>query len=212
MTGRTEAGLVARVLTLAAAASALAPVGTQAQEFRFEGPGAAARQIGRDGTAIILEAEGPALFGEREFYRPVPPLELRNRWILVQDSTLGVVFAQASGVKPDLDSYEGDLSLRALAGLTAVEVRALVFNVWGDLSGHLAVTVLVERSVGESWEIHPRWTDLRGPPHEHRTSIVWVNRVMFDDESILVADLAPVAQAWEHVTGSDFEGLVRIGR
>ena len=30
---------------------------------------------------------------------------------------------------------------------------------------------------------------------------------MFDDESILEADMAPVARAWEHVTGADFEGL-----
>ncbi len=202
-----RAALRPGTFALAAAWLLSATVGVEAQEFRFEGPSGDAREVGRDGTAVIVEADGPALFGQREFYRPVPPLELRHRWILVQDSTFGVVFAQPSGLKGDLASYEGDLYLRALAGVSAVEVRALVFNVWGDPAGHLAVTVLVERGAGERWEIHPRWSEVVGPAHEHRTSIVWIHRVMFDDESILEADLRPVGLAWEYVTGSDFEGL-----
>jgi hypothetical protein len=64
--------------------------------------------------------------------------------------------------------------------------------------------VLVDRGAGERWEIHPSWSGLTAPLHEHRTSIVWVNRVMFDDESVREADLAPVGRAWEHVTGTDF--------
>jgi hypothetical protein len=185
-----------------------ASVGVEAQEFRFEGPSGDAREVGRDGTAVIVETEGPPLAGPREFfYRPSPPFDVNSRWVLVQDSTFGVVFTQPSGVKGELDGYAGDLYLRALADVRAVEVRALVFNVWGDPAGHLAVTVLVERGAGERWEIHPRWTGVAGPAHEHRTSIVWINRVMFDDESILEADLRPVGLAWEYVTGSDFEGL-----
>ncbi len=124
----------------------------------------------------------------------------------MQDSTLGVAFTQPSGIKGELEGYVGDLYLRALAGVSAVEVRALIFNVWGDPAGHLAVTVLVERGAGERWEFHPRWTGVDGPPHEHRTSIAWVNRVMFEDQSILEADMRPVAAAWEYVTGTDFEG------
>lgn len=194
-------------LTLAVWSLLIAPSPVDAQDFRFEGGEGAARQIDREGTAIVVEAEGPALFGQREFYRPVPPLDVRHRWVVVQDSTFGVVFTQPSGVRSDLQAYTGDIYLRALTGVTAVEVRSLVFNVWGDPAGHLAVTVLVERGVGERWEIHPRWNDVEGAPHEHRTSIMWIHRVMFDDESILEADLTPVARAWEHVTGADFEGL-----
>jgi hypothetical protein len=163
--------------------------------------------VGREGTAAILESEGPPLAGPREyFYRPSPPLDIRHRWIVVQDSTFGVVFAQPSGVKGDIGTYSSDLFLRALAGVRAVEVRALVFNVWGDYEDYLAVTVLVDRGVGESWEVHPLWP-AQSPAHEHRTSIVWVSRVMFDDQSTLEADLGPIARAFEFVTGDDFEGL-----
>jgi hypothetical protein len=167
------------------------------------------RIVDRDGTALILEAEGPALDGPREFfYRPSPPFDVNNRWIMVQDSTFGVVFAQPSGVKGGIGGYAGELFLEARANVRAVEVRALAFNLWGEYAGHLAVTVLVDRGEGERWEIHPTWAAPNIPMHEHRTSIVWINRVMFDDESVLEADLAPVGRAWEHVTGSDWEGLV----
>jgi hypothetical protein len=157
---------------------------------------------------VILEAQGPALAGPREFfYRPSPPFDVRHRWILVQDSTFGVVFAQASGVKADIGSYGGDLYLRALAGVRAVEVRALAFNIWGDPTDYLSVTVLVDRAVGETWELHPLWP-AESPAHEHRTSIVWIHRVMFDDQSIREADPAPVGRAWEFLTDSDFEGVL----
>ena len=177
------------------------------QEYRFEGAREAGVEIGRRGTAIVIAAAGPALFGRREFYRPVPPLEIRNRWVVVQDSTFGLVFAEPSGVKPDLEGYDGDVYLRSLQGVSAVEVRALVFNVWGELAGYLGVTVLMELAPGDSWDIHPRWTDVLAPTHEHRTSIMWINRVMFDDESILEADTDAVATAWLYVTGSEFGGL-----
>ena len=179
----------------------------EGQEYRFEdadGPGV---EIGRSGTAIVVDAAGPALFGRREFYRPVPPLQLRNRWIVVQDSTLGLVFAAPSGVKPDVEAYDGDVHLRSLQGVTAVEVRALVFNVWGELTGYLGVTVLIELEAGDAWDSQPRWADVLATAHAHRTSIMWINRVMFDDESILEADMAPVATAWSYVTGSEFDGL-----
>lgn len=196
--------LWASALVVAAALTARPAV---AQEFRFGATGGPASLVGREGTALVLETQGPPLAAPREFfYRPSPPFDVRHRWILVQDSTFGVVFAQESGVKADIGSYAGDLYLRALAGVRAVEVRALVFNLWGDFIDQLAVTVLVDRGPGEALEVHPLWAS-ETSPHEHRTSITWVNRVMFDDQSILEADMAPVAEAWEYLTGTDFEGL-----
>jgi hypothetical protein len=204
---RLSAGVCLVACLLVAGSAFLVPAEALAQDFRFEGGGGQARLVARDGPAAIIEAPGPALAGPREyFYRPSPPFDVRNRWILVQDSTFGVVFAQESGVKGDIGSYAGDLYLRALADVRAIEVRALVFNVWGEYADHLSVTVLVDRGVGEAWEIHPLWP-AENPTHEHRTSIVWINRVMFDDESILEADRGAVARAWEFVTGADFEGV-----
>jgi hypothetical protein len=189
-------------------AAALHPSVATAQEARLEYGGSEARVVGRDGTAVILEAEGPPLDGPREFfYRPSPPFDVSSRWVLVQDSTFGVVFSQPSGVKGGIGGYVGDLYLGAVAGVRAVEVRSLVFNIWGEYAGHLAVTVLVDRAAGERWEVHPSWSGVTAPLHEHRTSIVWINRVMFADQSVVEADMDPIGRAWEHVTGTEFPGL-----
>jgi hypothetical protein len=195
-------------ILLASVASALHPSPANAQEERVEARGWDARVVARDGTASIVEAMGPPLDGPREFfYRPSPPFDVSSRWLVVQDSTFGVVFSQPSGVKGGIGGYVGDLYLGALTDVRAIEVRALVFNIWGEYAGHLAVTVLVDRAAGERWEIHPSWSGVTAPLHEHRTSIVWINRVMLADQSVVEADLAPVGRAWEHVTGTDFEGL-----
>jgi len=186
---------------------AAGPTAVQAQSNEFGSGGDAAVEIARVGAARVLEAVGPPLFGRREFYRPVPPLELRHRWVVVQDSTSGVVFTAPSGVKQDLDTYVADVHLRSLQGIRAIELRSLVFNVWGELSGYLGTTVLTERRPGDRWDLQPRWRSDDLPTQGHRTSILWVNRVMFDDESILEADLEPIAAAWSRVTGSAFEGL-----
>jgi hypothetical protein len=195
-------------ILVAGVAAALHPTVATAQEARVGSGGWDAQVLGRDGTAVILEAEGPPLDGPREFfYRPSPPFDVSSRWVLVQDSTFGVVFSQPSGVNGGIGGYVGDLYLGALADVRAVEIRSLVFDIWGEYAGHLAVTVLLDRSAGERWEIHPSWGGVTAQLQEHRTSIVWINRVMFADESVREADLSAVGRAWEHVTGTDFEGL-----
>jgi hypothetical protein len=194
---------VARVVAAIVGLSAAAPGGAQQASLG----GQTVTEIDRLGAARVLETAGPPLFGRREFYRPVPPLALGNRWILVQDSTFGVVFTQPSGVKPDLDGYEADLYLGALEDVRAIEVRALAFNVWGEPAGYLGMTVLMDRYAGDRWDLHPRWQGDGLAAHEHRTTITWVNRVMFGDESILEASVEPIAVAWAHVTGYEFEGL-----
>lgn len=192
---------------VAASSLALGVPSIEAQEPELAFRNQPAREIARFGAARVLESVGPPLFGRREFYRPVPPLQLRNRWLVVQDSTFGLLFTEPSGVKPDIDSYDGDIYLRALQSIRAIEVRALVFNVWGDLSGYLSMTVLMEGNAGAGWDLHPEWPAEGGPTHEHRTSIMWIHRVMFEDESILEADADPIGAAWSHVTDSAFEGL-----
>lgn len=188
-------------------------VAVEAQEYRFESSGDVGTVIARDGGSIVVEAQGPHLVGRREIYRPVPPLDLRSRWILVQDPSLGVVFGNPSGVRAEPGSYEGEISLVATEEIRALEIRALVFDVWNELADQLTFTVLDERGPDESWSLQPQWSDASGP-NEHRTSIVWIHRVLLEDETILEADEGLIGTAWSEVTGTAFdqlpeEGLVR---
>lgn len=57
----------------------------------------------------------------------------------------------------------------------------------------------------------------RRRPRLHRTTLLWIHRVIFDDEPIQEAGLVPVRRAQPYVTGPDCEGLpdaslVRAGR
>ena len=168
-----------------------------AQDYVFES-GEVGVALERLGSAIVVEAEGPRLFRTGPII--LEHSALRNRWIVVQDSTMGVVFTEPSGVKVSSPDFDGDVDLRALTGVVAIEVRALLFNVWGEHSGYVTVTRLVEQRIGETWAMDPRWTDVDGPAGEHRTSIMWVHRVMFDNESIFEADLAVVEGAARKLT------------
>jgi hypothetical protein len=169
-----------------------------AQDYVFE-TGEVGIELERRGSLIVVEALGPRLF------RTGPIIlehgALHNRWIVVQDSTMGVVFTEPSGVKVSSPDYDGDVDLRALTSVVAIEVRALLFNVWGEFAGHVGVTRLVEQRIGETWAMDPRWTEVGAPAGEHRTSIMWIHRVMFGNESIFEADLAVVEAAARELTG-----------
>lgn len=196
---------------LALAASFLITAsGVTAQEYRFGSSGDAGTVIAREGGAIVVETAGPHLVGRREIYRPVPPLDLRSRWIIVQDPSLGVVFADPSGVRAGSGSYEGEISLLASHEIRAIEIRAVVFDVWNDPADYLAFTVLDERQANEAWSLQPQWTDNSGPD-THRTSILWIHRVMLEDESILEADEGLIGLAWSEVTGTAYDQLPEEG-
>lgn len=189
----------------------LVSVEARAQRPLVELSGAPLIRVDQRGPAAVLEAEGPALSGRREFYRPASPLRLRHRWLMVQDSTFAVVFAAPAGVTAGIDSYEAGVSLRALRPVMAVEVRALLFDVWGDAAGYLALTDLDERRVGDRWELRPRWRHGAADRAVYRTSLVWIHRVMLDDETVVEADLEAVGAAWRFLTGNTFPGLPAEG-
>jgi len=182
------------LLTLALASHA----SLSAQTYVFE-TGELGVEVEHEGSVIVVEAMGPKLV------RTGPIIlehgALRNRWIVVQDSTMGVVFTEPSGVKVSSPDYDGDIDLRALTSVVAIEVRALLFNVWGEFAGHVGVTRLVEQRIGETWAMDPRWTEVSAPAGEHRTSIMWIHRVMFGNESIFEADLAAIEAATRDLTG-----------
>ena len=125
---------------------------------------------------------------------------------MVQDSLLGAVFDAPSGLVAGRDHYDGDLALGALEDLHAVEVRSLAFDIWGELSDYLSVTVLDDHVGGDSWTLHPQWDEAPNAS-EHRSSIVWIHRVMFDDGSILTTDLDAVSVAWSQVSRVDMGDL-----
>lgn len=177
------------------------------QQYAFGGQAEGGVEVARVGSAIIIESEGPRLF------RTGPIIlehgSLHNRWLTVQDSTMGVVFTEPSGVKMNSAEYDGDIDLRALKRVIAVEVRALLFNVWGDYTGQVTATRLVQAGEGQGWAMDPRWVDMERPAAEHRTSVTWIHRVMFADETTIQAQPEVLRDAVERLTG---KSLPELGR
>lgn len=191
-------------VVLASALTLFAASPSEAQDYRF-GSGDTAERIAEVGTSLVVQSVGPRLLRMGPII--LQRFALYNRWVMVQDSTMGVVFTRPGGVKASVPDYVGDVSLTALSDVVAIEVRSLVFNVWNDLAGHLAVTRLVDQSIGESWSMDPRWTGVERSPTEHRTSVTWVHRVMFGNESIFEADLDVVREAVLALTGEELDDL-----
>ena len=82
---------------LAVVISIAAPAFASAQAYDFESDGESARLLDRVGTAMVIDAEGPSLVRTGPII--VEHDVLRHRWLMVQDSTMGVVFTEPSGVR-----------------------------------------------------------------------------------------------------------------
>lgn len=180
-----------RLLTmLALCLFAAGPRGLHGQVVTMR-KGETATILDRFGSAAILESSGPAI--ATSAYKSSDML--RYRWFMVQDSSLGVVFTEPSGVKRaglGGGDYDGDIDLLALRGVRAIEVRALLFNVWREYTMTVSATDVQLREPGATFSYNPRWNDLFGPTSEMQGSIMFVARVLNLDGSIVEAALEPV--------------------
>jgi len=155
----------------------------------------------RVGGAFVFEANGPPHSGYEES-------EVNYKWLVVQDSALGVVFRGKAGFKSSGSTFDGDIDARALADIEAVEFGVITFNVWKEYTGTWFVTDIAKRNP----MLHPRFSiDPRIYPcvrdsdspvgyscydiHKHLTSITNVARVRYSDGTIVVADLQPALEA-----------------
>jgi hypothetical protein len=121
---------------------------------------------------------------------------LRYEWFLVQDSTLGVVFRKSSGVKQHRRDpvYDGDIELAAVAPVHAVELRALTFNEWRELTGIFVVTRVQDYAPGDRFELDPRWDEGWDPIQKHLISILFVSRVLDARGSIVEPNWEGIAR------------------
>jgi hypothetical protein len=194
-----------RVLLAVLSAALFSAKALSAQGYDFEAAIDGGQRLSQIGTAQVIESPGPPLF--RNGPINIEHATLNARWIVIQDSTMGVVFTEPSGVKANPPNYDGDVDLRALTRIVAVEVRALLFNVWGDFTGQVTTTRLLDAKLGEAWAMDPRWVDLPRSSNEHQTSIMWVHRAMYEDETWSEAAQNVISEAIRLVTGSDIIDL-----
>lgn len=186
-------GLLVAALVLTFFALPALPSAAQAQEYVPLGDDSA-RVVTRVEDAVVLKCQG-----ERVASAP-PQAQLRHEWYVVQDSSMGIVFTECSGLKASPKSrYDGDVDIRALTAVQALEVRSATFDAWRDFTGTKEMFRWVLLIEGDTDDFDPRWSDVWDTADEHLISVTYVSRVMMLDtetleRSIREADITPVLE------------------
>ncbi len=159
------------------------------------------------GTAIITEASGGSVKISRGLGAVSNRSTLELQWVMVTDSTLGIVFdapVGASGVYDDpWFRYESNMKMRALVPVQAFEVRILTFDVWHQFTGTLSFSQLEdlaraqEKSFNRVWGIYGE-SQLR----DHFISVAYVAKVRLADGRTIVADPAAALKAAQRIQAS----------
>jgi hypothetical protein len=164
--------------------------------------------IARVGTAVVTRTSGgpikvgtgPQSLGGRS------TLELD--WIMIADSTLGLVFDEPAGAfgSPATGSWfrlGADLRLRSLKPVTAFEIRILTFNVWREFTGTLSFTQLEDFKPLQKKRFERFWgVYTEEAIREHQISVAYVARVRLEDGTVIAADLEPVLETARAIQGS----------
>jgi hypothetical protein len=118
-------------------------------------------------------------------------------WITVQDSVMPVEFKDAVGIKTnhtfrgDVGDYEYSaiLHLTARQPISAIEVRFMLFDIWGQNKRNLVVTEILDMAPGTTKEFNPKWgISSEGEAAQHYASIAYISRVRTKDGKVFAAN------------------------
>lgn len=155
------------------------------------------------GTASIHQFSGGSVGIARGFGFVSGKSSLDLEWIVVTDTTLGIVLDGAVGARGVLDTwfrYAVDINILAHTSVVAFEARVITFNIWREFTGTLSFTQLEDlkpsqrKSFSRVWGIYGE-SQLRG----HFTSIAYIARVRLADGRTIEADPTPALKAAQAV-------------
>lgn len=159
------------------------------------------------GTAVVTRMSGGPVKIARGLGAVSNRSSLELEWIMVTDSTLGIVFDGPVGAKGIFDApwyrYAADMKMRALAPVAAFEVRILTFDIWGQHTETLSFTQLEDMTAGQSKSFDRVW-GIYGESRlrSHLTSIAYIASVRLADGRTIKADPSPVLRAAQAIQGS----------
>ena len=118
-------------------------------------------------------------------------------WITVHESVMPVEFKNAVGIKTnytlrgDIGDYEYSavLHLTARQPISAIEVRFMLFDIWGQNNRNLVVTEILDLAPGITKEFNPKWRiSAEGEAVQHYASIAYISRVRTKDGKVFAAN------------------------
>jgi hypothetical protein len=163
--------------------------------------------IDQVGSAVVLQANGGSVAIPYGFGAVSSKSSLELQWVMVVDSSLGLVFEGPVGAEGVYDKpyyrCSVNMKMKALKPVTAFEVRILAFSVWKDFEVLLAFSQLEDLAAGQQKSFKRLWgyygeSQLR----DHYVSVAYVARVRLADGSTIIADTAPVLKAAQAIQSS----------
>lgn len=156
------------------------------------------------GSAWIVATAGPKLTFD---FKGNSGSTLDYDWVMVIDSSLGLVFDGPAGARaagsPAEPAIKLDADVRALVPISAYEIRVLTFDVWRNHTSTLYYSRLQDIKAGDKKRVDRKWYGFS--PSEARlqlTSLAFVAKVRYEDGRAVIADLAPVLRAAQVISKS----------
>lgn len=130
---------------------------------------------------------------------------LQREWITIHNDsipahligTVGVTTTHEKGGKYSSGRYmyNADYTIKANEDLTAVEVRFLTFDIWGDLLRNLSATDIGDLKSGESRKMDAKWNVYsENEVSEYYASIAYITQVRTKTGRVIKADPSIVVQ------------------
>ena len=124
---------------------------------------------------------------------------LTREWITVHDSSLPADISGTVGVKTIYESgeryssgsykYSAEYTITTKEALSAVEVRFLTFDIWGDHSRNLSATDIIDMDAGGTKKFDGKWNVYsENEVSEYYASIAYIAQVRTKSGRVIKAD------------------------
>lgn len=128
---------------------------------------------------------------------------LKREWIAVHHAVMPVSLSGTPGVKTIYLSedyreeygYMADIQIESKQAVRAIEVRFLIFDVWGNHVRSLSYGEVTDREAGSKVKMGCLWPFYsKNEAEQHYASIAYVARVRLDDGTVLEAPTVSVVK------------------
>ncbi len=128
---------------------------------------------------------------------------LRREWIALHDPSMPVAFDGTPGVTTIYSAerysgqyyYQAKFKIFTKEPVTAIQVRFLIFDVWGNHVRSLSFQQVTDIEAGVTRELEGRWSLYsENDVERHYASIAYVARVRLKDGRVVVASDEPVIE------------------
>ncbi len=159
-----------------------------------------------DDSVTVTRADGGSIVTDRRLLgldALAKGSSLKREWIAVHHTIMPVSLSGSPGVKTIYLSedysekywYMADIEIESKQAVRAIEVRFLIFDVWGNYVRTLSYREVTDREAGSKVKMGCLWPFYsKDEAEQHYASIAYVAQVRLDDGTVLEAPTVSVVR------------------